>query len=110
MHLKFCLVLLVNQSFGFVNAIEVFSAPKDFILDDLSQFAAKRAVAASAPNYQNGGASREIAPENVYMTATAVEIRKITQFIQDLTSHGIFPVGSVGVRPLVRLHFCDIVQ
>lgn len=110
-----------ESSFGFVNAIEVFSAPKDFILDEGAKLvsangievyknlsshvletihrinvggsklvpfndtvwrtwipdedflvlksAAKRAVTTHVPNYQSGGASREIAPENVYMTA-----------------------------------------
>ncbi|KAG6777325.1 hypothetical protein POTOM_017144 [Populus tomentosa] len=150
-----------KSSFGFVNAIEVFSAPKDFILDEGAKLvsangievyknlsshvletihrinvggsklvpfndtvwrtwipdedflvlksAAKRAVTASAPNYQNGGASREIAPENVYMTAQ--QLNKDNNPIQPrFNITWDFPVGSVGVRHLVRLHFCDIVS
>ncbi|XP_011038375.1 PREDICTED: probable receptor-like protein kinase At5g24010 [Populus euphratica] len=150
-----------KSSFGFVNAIEVFSAPKDFILDEGAKLvsangievyknlsshvletihrinvggsklvpfndtlwrtwipdddflvlksAAKRAVTTHVPNYQSGGASREIAPENVYMTAQ--QMNKDNNPLQsrfNITWN--FPVGSGGVRHLVRLHFCDIVS
>lgn len=150
-----------ESSFGFVNAIEVFSAPKDFILDEGAKLvsangievyknlsshvletihrinvggsklvpfndtlwrtwipdedflvlksAAKRAVTTHVPNYQSGGASREIAPENVYMTAQ--QMNKDNNPLQsrfNITWN--FPVGSGGVRHLVRLHFCDIVS
>lgn len=150
-----------ESSFGFVNAIEVFSAPKDFILDEGAKLvsangievyknlsshvletihrinvggsklvpfndtlwrtwipdegflvlksAAKLAVTTHVPNYQSGGASREIAPENVYMTAQ--QMNKDNNPLQsrfNITWN--FPVGSGGVRHLVRLHFCDIVS
>ncbi|KAF2315580.1 hypothetical protein GH714_040089 [Hevea brasiliensis] len=110
-----------ESGFGFISAIEVFSAPKDFIVDygaklvsadgieeyqnlslhvletihrinvggsKLTAFndtlwrtwipdddflvlktAAKRVATTHTPNYQSGGASPEIAPDNVYMTA-----------------------------------------
>ncbi|KAK8657220.1 hypothetical protein V6N13_035472 [Hibiscus sabdariffa] len=152
---------LGNSGFAFVSAIEVFSAPKDFIIDDgarlingngiesyknltsqvletvhrvnvgglkLTPFndslwrtwipddgflvfesAAKRAATTHVPNYQNGGATREIGPDNVYMTAQ--EMNR-----DNSTLNGIFNitwdfrVGSLGVPHLVRLHFCDIVS
>ncbi|GMJ06509.1 hypothetical protein like AT5G24010 [Hibiscus trionum] len=152
---------LGNSGFAFVNAIEVFSAPKDFIIEDGARFvngdgiesyknltsqvletvhrvnvgglkltpfndslwrtwipddgflvfesAAKRAVTTHVPNYQDGGATREIAPDNVYMTAQ--EMNR-----DNSTLNGIFNVtwdfrvGSVGAPHLVRLHFCDIVS
>ncbi|XP_022724142.1 probable receptor-like protein kinase At5g24010 [Durio zibethinus] len=150
-----------DSGFAFVNAIEVFSVPKDYIIDDgaklvsgdgieeyknltsrvletihrinvgglkLTPFndtlwrtwipddgflvfkpAAKRAVATHVPNYQNGGATREIAPDSVYMTAQQMNR-------DNLTLNGWFnitwdfPVGSLGAPHLVRLHFCDIVS
>ncbi|KAJ6735285.1 MALECTIN/RECEPTOR-LIKE KINASE FAMILY PROTEIN [Salix purpurea] len=150
-----------ESGFGFVNAIEVFSAPKDFILDEGAKLvgasgievyrnlsshvletihrinvggsklvpfndtlwrtwtpdddflvlksAAKLAVTTHVPNYQSGGASREIAPGNVYMTAQ--QMNKDNNPLQprfNITWN--FPVGSGGVRHLVRLHFCDIVS
>ncbi|KAJ6290861.1 hypothetical protein OIU78_026582 [Salix suchowensis] len=150
-----------ESGFGFVNAIEVFSAPKDFILEEGAKLvgasgievyknlsshvletihrinvggsklvpfndtlwrtwtpdddflvlksAAKLAVTTHVPNYQSGGASREIAPGNVYMTAQ--QMNKDNNPLQprfNITWN--FPVGSGGVRHLVRLHFCDIVS
>uniref|UniRef100_A0A6N2NJH6 Protein kinase domain-containing protein n=1 Tax=Salix viminalis TaxID=40686 RepID=A0A6N2NJH6_SALVM len=150
-----------ESGFGFVNAIEVFSSPKDFILDEGAKLvgasgievyknlsshvletihrinvggsklvpfndtlwrtwtpdedflvlksAAKLAVTTHVPNYQSGGASREIAPGNVYMTAQ--QMNKDNNPLQprfNITWN--FPVGSGGVRHLVRLHFCDIVS
>ncbi|KAL4384634.1 hypothetical protein GQ457_15G002300 [Hibiscus cannabinus] len=145
---------LGNSGFAFVSAVEVFSAPTDFIIDDgarlingngiesyknltsqiletvhrvnvgglkLTPFndslwrtwipddgflvfesAAKRAATTHVPNYQNGGATREIGPDNVYMTAQ--EMNGIFNITWD------FRVGSLGVPHLVRLHFCDIVS
>ncbi|XWS50465.1 hypothetical protein CRYUN_Cryun12cG0089900 [Craigia yunnanensis] len=148
-----------DSGIAFVNAIEVFSIPKDFIIDGgaklvngdeieeyknltsqvletihridvgglkLTPFndtlwrtwipddgflvfkpAAKRAVTTHAPNYQSGGATREIAPDNVYMTAQQMNR-------DNSTLNGIFnitwdfPIGSHGAPHLVRLHFCDI--
>ncbi|CAK7338858.1 unnamed protein product [Dovyalis caffra] len=150
-----------DSRFGFVNAIEVFSAPKDFILDEGAKLvgkngievyknlsshvletvhrinvggsklvpfndtlwrtwipdedflvlksAAKLAVTTQVPNYQSGGASREIAPENVYMTAQQMN-RDNNQLQSRFNITWNFPVGSGGVRHLVRLHFCDIVS
>ncbi|KAF9683828.1 hypothetical protein SADUNF_Sadunf04G0054700 [Salix dunnii] len=150
-----------ESSFGYVNAIEMFSAPMDFILDEGAKLvgangievyknlsshvletihrinvggsklvpfndtmwrtwipdedflvfksAAKRAFTTRVPNYQSGGASREIAPENVYMTAQQLNKgNNPAQSRFNITWN--FPVGSGGVRHLVRLHFCDIVS
>ncbi|KAK8569551.1 hypothetical protein V6N13_046601 [Hibiscus sabdariffa] len=152
---------LGDSGFAFVSAIEVFSAPKDFIIDDgarlingdgiesynnltsqvletvhrvnvgglkltpfndslwrtwipddgflLFESAAKKAATTHVPNYQSGGATREIAPDNVYMTAQ--EMNR-----DNSTLNGIFnitwdfPVGSLGAPHLVRLHFCDFVS
>ncbi|KAL4375592.1 hypothetical protein AHAS_Ahas05G0297200 [Arachis hypogaea] len=152
---------LRNSGFGFVNAVEVFSAPDDFLLDFGARFvsasgveeyknfsnqvfetvhrinvggskltpfndtlwrtwipdedflvlkeAAKAAVTTHTPNYQKGGATREIAPDNVYMTAQEMNMNQSTLASQfNITWN--FPVASGGVRHLIRLHFCDIVS
>ncbi|KAM6586792.1 hypothetical protein CsatA_009397 [Cannabis sativa] len=152
---------LGKSGFAYVNAIEVFSAPDDFIVDDgvkyvkadgdveyknlssqvfetiqrinvggsmLTPFndtlwrtwlpdeeylvlasAAKPAVTTHTPNYQKGGASREIAPDNVYMTAQQMN-RTNLNVGSRFNVTWKFPVGSGGVPHLVRLHFCDIVS
>ncbi|CAN6912385.1 unnamed protein product [Brassica oleracea] len=149
------------STFAFVSAIEVFSAPKDYIIDQgtkrvvpnsaqifsnlssqvletvhrinvggskltpfndslwrtwlvddgylLLKGAAKRAWTTHSPNYQSGGATREIAPDNVYMTAQ--EMNRDSQELQArFNISWEFPVGSKRVLHLVRLHFCDIVS
>ncbi|OMO68387.1 hypothetical protein CCACVL1_19980 [Corchorus capsularis] len=152
---------LEGSGFAFVNAIEVFSAPKDFIIDDgarlidgngiedyknltthvletvhrinvgglkltpfndslwrtwipddgflVFQPAAKRAVTTHVPNYQSGGATREIAPDNVYMTAQEMN-RDNSSLNNRFNITWDFPVGFHGAPYLVRLHFCDIVS
>ncbi|XP_020221921.1 probable receptor-like protein kinase At5g24010 [Cajanus cajan] len=71
--------------------------------------AAKPVVSSHTPNYQKGGASREIAPDNVYMTAQ--EMNKDHSIIaSQFNITWDFPVAPGGVRHLVRLHFCDIVS
>ena len=70
--------------------------------------AAKRVGITHTPNYQKGGATREIAPDNVYMTAQ--EMNKDHSIIaSQFNITWNFPVAPGGVRHLVRLHFCDIV-
>ncbi|KAK6275505.1 hypothetical protein POUND7_005214 [Theobroma cacao] len=150
-----------DSGFAFVNGIEVFSVPKDFIIDDgarsviangieeyknltsrvletvhrinvggskLTPFndtlwrtwipddgflvfkpAAKRAVSTHLPNYQSGGATREIAPDNVYMSAQQMN-RDNSSLNGRFNITWDFPVGSQGAPHLVRLHFCDIVS
>ncbi|XVF09931.1 hypothetical protein REPUB_Repub07fG0139700 [Reevesia pubescens] len=152
---------LTDSGFAFVNAIEVFSVPKDFIIDDgarlvkgngneeyknltsqvletihrinvgglkLTPFndtlwrtwipddgflvfkaAAKRAVTTHEPNYQSGGATPEIGPDNVYMTAQQMN-RDNSTMNGRFNITWDFPVGSVDAPHLVRLHFCDIVS
>lgn len=73
------------------------------------KFAAKIAVTTQTPNYQDGGASRDIAPDNVYMTARQMNKDNMTQYSK-FNMTWDFPVGFEGVRHLVRLHFCDIVS
>ncbi|KAH7538093.1 hypothetical protein FEM48_Zijuj03G0162600 [Ziziphus jujuba var. spinosa] len=149
-----------KSGLGFVNAIEVFSAPRDFIVDygaklinangaeeydnissqiletihrinvggpKLTPFndtlwrtwipdedylvlksAAKRASTTHVPNYQNGGASREIAPDNVYMTLQ--QMNRDSTLATKFNITWKFPVGSGTVRHFVRLHFCDFVS
>ncbi|KAK7380361.1 hypothetical protein VNO78_32869 [Psophocarpus tetragonolobus] len=150
-----------NSGFGFVNAMEVFTAPDDFVVDNGARWvgpfgvvkyknlssqvletvhrinvggmkitpfndtlwrtwipdgeflvfkdAAKTAVSIHTPNYQKGGATREIAPDNVYMTAQ--EMNKDHNIIaSQFNITWDFPVAQGGVRHLVRLHFCDIVS
>ncbi|KAJ7974150.1 Receptor-like protein kinase [Quillaja saponaria] len=150
-----------NSGFGFVNGIEVFSAPADLIIDygarlitlteigeyrnlssqvletihrinvgglKLTPFndtlwrtwipdedylvfksAAKSASTTHTPNYQNGGASREIAPDHVYTTAQQMN-RDNTTFNAKFNITWNFPVGPGGILHLVRLHFSDIVS
>ncbi|XP_057952586.1 probable receptor-like protein kinase At5g24010 [Malania oleifera] len=150
-----------ESSFAFVNAIEVFSAPGDLIVDDGAKLigpngvqeyknlssqvletvhrinvgglkltpyndslwrtwvpdenflvlrsAAKLAVTTHTPNYRPGGSSREIAPDNVYMTAQQMNRDNLTTDSWFNITWD-FPVGSYGARHLVRLHFCDIVS
>lgn len=149
-----------DSGFAYVNGIEVFSAPDDFIVDYGAKFvssegveehknlssqvfetvhrinvggskltpfndtlwrtwlpdkeylvlesSAKPVISTDIPNYQEGGASREIAPDNVYMTAQEMNKTNILDARFNVTWK--FPVGSGGVRHLVRLHFCDIVS
>ncbi|CAL1404881.1 unnamed protein product [Linum trigynum] len=150
-----------GSNFGFVNAIEVFSAPKDLIIDRgarivspnaIGEFdgmssrilemihrinvggskmtpfndtlwrtwvpdegflvlkpAAKKVVSTHPPNYQAGGATRETAPDHVYMTAQSMNRGNAILGAKFNISWN-FPVGSSGVQHLVRLHFCDIVS
>ncbi|XP_065869329.1 probable receptor-like protein kinase At5g24010 isoform X1 [Euphorbia lathyris] len=150
-----------EPGFGFVNAIEVFSAPKDFIVDygtrlvaasgieeyknlsldvletihrinvggsKLTPFndslwrnwipdyeflvlksAAKRASSSHNPNYESGGASSEIAPDNVYMTAQEMN-RDNAALGAKFNVTWDFPVDTKGVRHFVRMHFCDIIS
>ncbi|KAL2324564.1 hypothetical protein Fmac_023622 [Flemingia macrophylla] len=150
-----------DPGFAFVNALEVFSAPVDFVIDfgarlvgpsgveeyknlsskvletvhrinvgglkitpfndtlwrtwipdeDYLVFkdATKPAVSTHTPNYQKGGATREIAPENVYMTAQQMN-RESSSLASRFNITWNFPVSPSGVPHLVRLHFCDIVS
>lgn len=148
--------------FGFVSAIEVFSAPDGLIVDDevnllnatseevqdlgnitshtmetlyrinvggskvtpfndtlwrtwvpddeylFLKAAAEKVAISSTPNYQDGFATRETAPDAVYMTAQ--EMNKINQSAAaDFNITWRFPIRVVG-RCMVRLHFCDIVS
>ncbi|KHN12941.1 Putative receptor-like protein kinase [Glycine soja] len=150
-----------DSGFAFVNALEVFTAPVDFVIDfgarlvgpsgveeyrnlssqvletvhrinvgglkitpfndtlwrtwipdeDYLVFkgAAKPAVSTHTPNYQKGGATREVAPENVYMTAQQMN-RENSSLASRFNITWNFPVSPGGVPHLVRLHFCDIVS
>ncbi|MCD7458165.1 hypothetical protein HAX54_037457 [Datura stramonium] len=151
-----------ESNFAFVNAIEVFSAPDDFIIGDgaksvgprgilefnqnmtlqtletvhrinvgglkltpfndtlwrtwvpdedflVLKYAAQIARTSHVPKYQKGGATREIAPDNVYMTAQQMNRENVTtDFIFNITWN--FPVGIRDASHFVRLHFCDIVS
>ncbi|KAG8381266.1 hypothetical protein BUALT_Bualt06G0104600 [Buddleja alternifolia] len=152
-----------DSSFAYVNAIEVFSAPKDFFIDaggvalispngiqefkqnvsyqvletvhrinvggsKLTPFndtlwrtwipdedflvlksAAKIARTTDPPNYLPGGATRENAPDNVYMTAQQMNVVNNTMNFQFNITWD-FPVRSRDHMHFVRLHFCDIVS
>ncbi|XP_022922620.1 probable receptor-like protein kinase At5g24010 [Cucurbita moschata] len=150
-----------GSGLGFVNAIEVFSAPKELITDNgaklvdsngvreyykltsqvletkyrinvggskLTPFndslwrtwvpdepylviksAAKLASTFQAPYYQAGGATREDAPDIVYMTAQQMN-KDIAVLGAKFNLTWKFPLDSNGMKYLVRLHFCDIVS
>ncbi|KAK6135257.1 hypothetical protein DH2020_031000 [Rehmannia glutinosa] len=71
--------------------------------------AAKIARTTDPPNYQPGGATRENAPDNVYMTAQQMNVvNKSLIFSFNITWD--FPVRSWDATHFVRLHFCDIVS
>ncbi|KAL2892143.1 hypothetical protein RDABS01_008052 [Bienertia sinuspersici] len=114
-----------ESKFGFVNAIEVISAPKDLILN-AAQFDGfpkngfetmfrvnvgginsriKRSSFGGRIKYQNGGASREVAPDNVYNSARV--IRSSISGIAKYELKWSFPIID-GHKYLVRTHFCDI--
>ncbi|KAL4356569.1 hypothetical protein HN51_027901 [Arachis hypogaea] len=150
-----------NSGFGFVNGLEVFSAPEDLITDYGARFvgasgveefknlssqvletvhrinvgglkitpfndtlwrtwipdegflvfkhAAKSAFTDHTPNYQKGGATPEIAPDNVYMTAQQMN-RENSSLASRFNITWNFSVDTGGVPHLVRLHFCDFVS
>ncbi|MED6138358.1 hypothetical protein PIB30_073646 [Stylosanthes scabra] len=150
-----------NSGFGFLNGLEVFSAPEDLITDYGARFvgpsgveefknlssqvletvhrinvgglkitpfndtlwrtwisdegflvfkdAAKSAFTTHTPNYQKGGATPEIAPDNVYMTAQQMN-RENSSLASRFNITWNFSVDAGGVPHLVRLHFCDIVS
>ncbi|KAL8192733.1 hypothetical protein R6Q57_027181 [Mikania cordata] len=71
---------------------------------------AKTITTTQTPNYQKGGSSKEVAPDNVYMTAQEMNWENVTvNYMFNLTWR--FPVDSHGgVRHFIRLHFCDFVS
>ncbi|KAD7480475.1 hypothetical protein E3N88_03611 [Mikania micrantha] len=71
---------------------------------------AKTVTTTQTPNYQKGGSSKEVAPDNVYMTAQEMNWENVTvNYMFNLTWR--FPVDSHGgVRHFIRLHFCDFVS
>ncbi|CAI9089998.1 OLC1v1024668C1 [Oldenlandia corymbosa var. corymbosa] len=71
--------------------------------------AAKIATATHSPNYQPGGASEEIAPDNVYMTAQQMNKDNVST-VYNFNITWDFPVGPGDALHFVRLHFCDIVS
>ncbi|GAA0154479.1 hypothetical protein LIER_12446 [Lithospermum erythrorhizon] len=58
-------------------------------------------------NYQPGGASREVGPDNVYSSARV--IKSVNDEVIDSRLSWEFPVLE-GYKYLVRMHFCDIVS
>ncbi|KAK9094473.1 hypothetical protein Scep_025942 [Stephania cephalantha] len=143
-------------SFGYVNAIEIISAPDDLIgdtarfvgSDGIGDFklvtrqalesvyrinvggalvtpfndslwrtwipddgflklesAAKRVSFSGQIKYRLGGASREVAPDNVYNSARVFNDSNVSSSNFNVT--WVLPVKS-GCRYLVRMHFCDI--
>ncbi|KAL3810532.1 hypothetical protein ACJIZ3_000690 [Penstemon smallii] len=145
-----------KSKLGFVNAIEVISAPKDLIADVATKFGdfeknelisgllkngfetvhrvnvggfkvtpfndslwrtwvtddehlksekIEKVHFGGRINYQVGGASREVGPDNVYNTARV--IRSSDNSIPDVNITWRFEVEK-GYRYMVRMHFCDI--
>ncbi|KAL8544082.1 hypothetical protein ACS0TY_004571 [Phlomoides rotata] len=72
--------------------------------------AAKIARTSDPPNYEPGGATREIAPDNVYMTAQQMNVVN-GSLTNRFNITWDFPVRSRDISTyFVRLHFCDIVS
>ncbi|XP_062154819.1 probable receptor-like protein kinase At5g24010 [Alnus glutinosa] len=70
-----------------------------------SSFGSKRLYFSGRIRYQKGGASREVAPDNVYNSARVISSRNAS--IPNVNITWVFPVVG-GFKYLVRLHFCDI--
>ncbi|KAH9603501.1 hypothetical protein KSS87_010017 [Heliosperma pusillum] len=70
--------------------------------------AALRVATPNPPVYRPGGATKEVAPDNVYMTAQEMNKKNVTAFAEFNISWS-FPVVEK-VQYFVRLHFCDIVS
>lgn len=71
--------------------------------------AAKVASTTDPPNYQPGGATREIAPDHVYMTAQEMNVDNKV-FTTNFNITWNFPVKRWDSMHLLRLHFCDIIS
>ncbi|CAJ2658674.1 unnamed protein product [Trifolium pratense] len=69
----------------------------------LLEEAAKHAVSTDIPNYQKGGATREIAPENVYMTAQQMN-RENSSLASRFNITWNFPVARDGILHLIRTY------
>ncbi|KAF9615581.1 hypothetical protein IFM89_024670, partial [Coptis chinensis] len=72
--------------------------------------AAKAASRSSPPIYQQGGASREIAPDYVYMTAQEMNRDNLSMTAKFNITWDFPLVPYEGFGYLVRMHFCDIVS
>jgi hypothetical protein len=70
-----------------------------------SSSGSKRLYFSGRIQYQMGGASREVAPDNVYNSARVISSRNAS--IPNVNITWVFPVMG-GFKYLVRLHFCDI--
>ncbi|MCL7022498.1 hypothetical protein MKW94_006466 [Papaver nudicaule] len=81
---------------------------RTWIPDDafLKLVAASKAISFSGRiKYHVGGASREVAPDNVYSSARIMSYPNVS--MPDFNVTWVFPVKS-GYSYLVRMHFCDI--
>ncbi|RZC70915.1 hypothetical protein C5167_034073 [Papaver somniferum] len=81
---------------------------RTWIPDDgfLKLGAASKAISFSGRiKYHAGGASREVAPDNVYSSARIMSYPNVS--MPDFNITWVFPVKS-GYSYLVRMHFCDI--
>lgn len=70
-----------------------------------SGFGSKRVYFGGRIKYQEGGASREVGPDNVYNSARV--IRSTNASIPNMNMTWVFPAIG-GYKYLVRMHFCDI--
>ncbi|KAM5555426.1 putative receptor-like protein kinase [Rosa sericea] len=69
-----------------------------------SGFGSERVYFGGRIRYQDGGASREVGPDNVYNTARL--IRSTNASIPNVNMTWVFPAVG-GYKYLVRMHFCD---
>ncbi|KAK1418671.1 hypothetical protein QVD17_27817 [Tagetes erecta] len=74
-------------------------------LDDGSMKSVRKLHFDGRINYQLGGASREVGPDNMYNSARLIS--SLNESIPRVNLTWVFPVNK-GFSYLVRLHFCDI--
>ncbi|KAK3434899.1 hypothetical protein EUGRSUZ_D02312 [Eucalyptus grandis] len=70
-----------------------------------STYGSERVLFGGRIKYQEGGASREVGPDNMYNSARVIKSTNAT--VPNINMTWVFPVTG-DYKYLVRLHFCDI--
>ncbi|KAK9103698.1 hypothetical protein Sjap_020952 [Stephania japonica] len=85
---------------------------RDWIPDEeflVAKNAAKRVSRSPPPNYKQGGATQETAPDQVYITAQVMNRTDVISSAMFNISW-VFPLSPDNSRYFVRMHFCDFVS